>query len=106
MARAVDGAFFMINVTIMRDAILRGAVTFRLVVGIGQAVDRSRSRNEGNRDWRSDKASQSERGKECPDTGNDAFGQPIQHFLAIRRQLSCSSWRLSAGGSHGQMKGS
>jgi hypothetical protein len=106
MDRTVDGTLSMINVTMMRDAILRGAATIRFVVGISQAVDRSRSRNESNRDWRSDKASQSESGKKCPDTGNDAFGQPIQHFLAIRRQLSCSSWRLSAGRPHGQMKGS
>lgn len=74
MDRTVDGTFSMINVTIMRDAILRGAVTIRFVVGISQAVDRSRSRNESNRDWRSYKASQSERGKECPDMGSDAFG--------------------------------
>jgi len=106
MARAVAGMFSMINITAMRDTILRRAVTIRLVVGLSQAVDRSRSRNESNRDWRSDKASQSERGKECPDTGKDAFGQPIQHFPAIRRQLSCSSWRLSAGRRHGQMTGS
>jgi hypothetical protein len=94
----------MINITTMRDTILRGAVRF--VVGSSQAVDRSRSRNESHRDWRSDKASQSERGKQCPDTGSDAFGQPIQHVLAIRRQLLGLSWRLSAGRRHGQMKGS
>jgi hypothetical protein len=81
MARVVAGMFSMINITTMRDTILRGAVTIRFVVGISQAVDRSRSRNECNRDWRSHKASQSERGKKCPDTGSNAFGQPIQHFL-------------------------
>jgi hypothetical protein len=101
----------MINITTMRDTILRGAVTIRFVVGISQAVDRSRSRNEGNRDWRSDKASQSERGKKCADTGSDAFSQPIQHFLRFADNsyachVLCLSWRLSAGRRHGQMKGS
>ena len=79
MDRTVAGMFSVIDVAIMGDAILCGAVTISFVVGVGQAVDRSRSRNESNRDWRSDKAGQRERGKECPDTGSDAFGQPIQH---------------------------
>jgi hypothetical protein len=70
----------MIDVAMMRDTILRVAVTNPSVVAVGQAVDRGRSRSEGNRHWWSDKASQSEHSKKCPNTGSDAFGQPIQHF--------------------------
>jgi hypothetical protein len=72
----------MINITTMRDAGRGSAIVIRFVVCLNKAVDRSRGRNEGNRDRRSYKSSQRKGCEERPDTGSDTFGEPTQHCLA------------------------
>jgi hypothetical protein len=86
VVRSIAGMFSMINVTIIRDASwCRAVIVIRLAVCLNQTADGGRSRNKGNRDWRSYKSSQREHCEERPDTGSDTFGKPAQHCLALRR---------------------